>query len=294
MTDVDEEQDHLIRLLSPTVHVPPAAQAAGDALLHDILRTRTPSPWRRRLLVAVPVVAGLAAAALVISALLPASTPSTPVGPIGPAPADAALTFTENGGYLTVTIKDPAADPQRYRDELAKHGLDIKLDLVPANPGDVGKVVFTEIGDTGGGATLEAIEDPGRCNANGSCQVGFKVPLTFKSYAVVSFGRTPLPGEFVEGGSDQQNADGDAFVGKRVSEVRRLLAAKHMTAEYRVGWDSLAATEAEVPGTWIVYDTAPIDNTVIVLWVSADGKAPPKPRPSGSGATVIAPSVKAG
>ncbi len=47
MTDVDEEQDHLIRLLSPTVHVPPAAQAAGDALLHDILRTRpAPSPWR--------------------------------------------------------------------------------------------------------------------------------------------------------------------------------------------------------------------------------------------------------
>lgn len=48
-----------------------------------------------------------------------------------------------------------------------------------------------------------------------------------------------------------------------------------------------------MPGDWIVYDTAPIDTKVLVLWVSADGKAPPKPRPSGSGA-VPAPSVKAG
>ncbi|MDG6103262.1 hypothetical protein Daura_17290 [Dactylosporangium aurantiacum] len=287
MTDVDEEQDHLVRLLSPTVHVPSAAQAAGDELLRDILRTERPSPWRRRLLVAVPAVAGLAAAAVAVSALLPTSTP------VGPAPAGAALAFTEDAGYLIVTIKDPAADPQRYRDELARHGLNIKIELVPANPQDVGKVVHEEVGDTGGGPTLEAIEDPGRCTANGACQVGFKVPLNFTSYAVVAFGRTPLPGEFVEGGSDQQNADADALVGKRVSEARRLLVAQGRTAEYRVGWDSLAATEAQVPGDWIVYDTAPVSNTVVVLWVSPDGKAPDKPRPSPSG-QVVAPSVKAG
>lgn len=287
MTDVDEEQDHLVRLLSPTVHVPPAARAAGEELLRDILRTRPPSPWRRRLLVAVPAVAGLAAAAVAVSALLPPSTP------VGPAPASAALTFTEGAGYLTVMINDPAADPQRYRDELAEHGLNIKIELVPADPEDVGKVVFEELGDTGGGPTLEAIEDPGRCTANGACQVGFKVPLNFTSYAVVAFGRTPLPGEFIEGGSDQQNADAGALEGKRVAEARRLLAAQGKTAEYRVGWESLPATEAQVPGDWIVYDTAPISNTVVVLWVSPDGTAPDKPRPSASGQFVV-PSVKAG
>ena len=284
MTDVDEQQDHLIRLLSPTVHVPPSAHEAGEALLRDIVHTqaaepRASGPWRRRLLVGVPVVAGLAAAALVVSALLPSSAP---VGPIGPAPAKAALTITEDAGFLVVTIKDPAADPQRYRDELAKHGLNIKIELVPADPGDVGKVVFSEIGDTAGGPDLVSIEDPGRCTANGSCAVGFKVPLTFKSYAVFAFGRTPLPGEFVEGGSAEQNADARKLVGKRVSEVRRLLKAQGKSAEYRVGFDSLAATEDQVPGDWIVYDTAPISNTVIVLWVSQDGKAPVRPRPSGS------------
>ncbi|MEV0128637.1 hypothetical protein AB0H83_09230 [Dactylosporangium sp. NPDC050688] len=287
MTDVDEEQDHLVRLLSPTVHVPPAAQAAGDELLRDILDTRPPTPWRRRLLVSVPAVAGLAAAAIAVSALLPTSTP------VGPAPASAALSFTEAPGYLIVTIKDPAADPQRYREELARYGLNIKIELVPADPEDVGKVVFEELGDTGGGPTLEPIEDPGRCTANGTCEVGFKVPLNFRSYAIVAFGRTPLPGEFVDGGSDQQNADAEKLVGKRVTEARRLLSAQGKTAEYRVGWKSVAATEAQVPGDWIVYDTAPISNTVVVLWVSADGKAPDKPRPSQSG-QIIAPSVKAG
>lgn len=293
MTDVDEEQDHLIRLLSPTVHVPPAAQTAGDALLHDIMRAQAPTPWRRRLLVAVPVVAGLAVAALVISSLLPASTPSTPVGPIGPAPANAALTFAEDAGFLVVTIKDPAADPQRYRDELAKRGLNITIELVPAGPENVGKVVFEELGDTGGGPTLEAIEDPGRCTANGACQVGFKVPLNFTSYAVVAFGRTPLPGEFVEGGSAEQHADARKLRGKRVSEARVLLAAAGQTAEYRVGFQSLAATADQVPGSWIVYDTAPISNTVIVLWVSEDGTPPPPPA-SGEPGSFATPSVKVG
>ncbi|MFC4039478.1 hypothetical protein ACFO1B_13690 [Dactylosporangium siamense] len=287
MTDVDEEQDHLIRLLSPTVHVPPAARAAGDELLRDILDTRPPAPWRRRLLVGVPVVAGVAAAVLAAGSLLPSSAP------VGPAPANAALTFTEDRGFLIVTIKDPAADPQRYRAELARHGLDIKLELVPADPEDVGKVVFTEVGDTGGGPGLEAIEDPGRCTANGSCAVGFKVPLHFTSYAVVAFGRTPLPGEFVDGGSAEQKAAAGELVGKRVAEVRTLLAAQGRTAEYRVGAESLAATADQVPGSWIVYDTAPISNTVIVLWVSEDGKAPMRPRPSVSGA-VPQPSVRTG
>ncbi|MEV0561731.1 hypothetical protein [Dactylosporangium sp. NPDC050588] len=260
MTDVDEEQDHLIRLLSPTVHVPEPARAAGEDLLHAILDTGAPATnWRRRLLVGVPVAAGLTVAALVAGSLLTA-----------PKPANAALTFTEGDGFLTVTIKDPAADPQRYRDELARRGLNIKIELVPANPENVGKVVFEESGAPG----LEPIEDPGRCTANGSCQVGFKVPLNFSSYAVVAFGRTPLPGEFIEGGSTEENAVGGSLIGKRVSEARQILAANGMTAEYRVGPKSMAAPADQVPGDWIVFDTAPIPGNIIVLWSSADGKPP--------------------
>ncbi|MET7419077.1 hypothetical protein [Dactylosporangium sp. NPDC005555] len=275
MTEIDEEQDHLVRLLSPTVHVPASAQAASDELLRDILHATPPAAdWRRRLFIAVPAAAGLTVVALVAGSLL--STPE---------PANAALTFSERAGYITVTINDPAADAQRYNDELAKYGLNIKIQLVPANPDDVGKVVFEETGAPG----LEAIENPGRCNANGSCQVGFKVPLNFSSYAVVAFGRTPLPGESVDGGSTAQKDVGESLLGKTVAEARRILAAKGMTAEYRVGPKSLSAPAEEVPGDWIVFDTAPIDTTVIVLWSSADGRSPipsgddvPKPGPSAS------------
>lgn len=65
-----------------------------------------------------------------------------------------------------------------------------------------------------------------------------------------------------------------ALVGKRVSEVRELLAANGQTATYRVGFASLEAPADKVPGSWYVYDVAPLANNVVVLWVSADGKEP--------------------
>jgi hypothetical protein len=89
---------------------------------------------------------------------------------------------------------DPAADPQRYREELAAHGLDIDLWLAAAGPESVGRVVFQEDDIRG----IEPVEAPGNCTANGNCGVGVRVPLSYRGHARIVFGRTPLPGEFVK------------------------------------------------------------------------------------------------
>lgn len=295
MTESRDQQDHLIRLLAPVHHVPSSAQSpSGDAatiLLEGIMQSAEATPARpveraawfarhRRLAIAVPTVAAAAALAFGISAALPTGS-----GPVGPAPAQA-LQITKDDGYLIIKIKDPSADPQRYREELAKYNLNIKLTLVPAAPDQVGRIIFSDEGEPAGGPKLEWIEAPGDCTANG-CLVGIKVPVTFKSYANVVFGRTAKPGEYIEGGSPEDNARARELVGKTVSEALKILASRGQAPSYRVGLESIDTPAEKVPANWIVYDAAPLPDKVVALWVSADGKAPKNPNPSG-----VNPSVR--
>ncbi|HTJ38034.1 MAG TPA: hypothetical protein VL738_32770 [Dactylosporangium sp.] len=274
MHDVDEEQDALIRLLAPTVHV---RTSPDETLMRGIMATAdrpARALTRRRWLIAVPIVTGLAAAAFAVFAALPTSSP---VG--GPAPANA-LSITENAGYLVITIKDPAADPARYEAELKRRGLDIRISLAPVRSEQIGMVIFDEVGEPG---QLTYIEDPGHCTSNGACTVGVKVPLTFKSYARITFGRAPLPGEEDEVATQSGgDAKTDALRGKTVAEVRRILAAQGKTILYRVGWQSLDAPADQVPGSWKVYDAAYGTDNSMVIWVSPDGTPPTNPNPSSS------------
>ncbi|TDC42450.1 hypothetical protein [Micromonospora sp. KC213] len=298
MTDTDEQQDRLIRQLSPQFRIPASASSpagsAADELRQLIMGVSEVSPvteiakptvqpvngtayrrswsWRRRLAFAVPTVAGLGALAFLGLATLPGPSP---VGPV-PAQADA-LQVTRADSHLDIRILDPVADPQRYRAELARHGLSIDLKLAPAGADRVGRLIFSEE-DKRGGPSIETIEAPGDCSATGNCSVAVRVPLDYKGHAQLVFGRTPKPGETVEGDapvlSEGQEADLKALVGKRVSEARELLAARGQTAQYRVGFRSLEASADQVPGSWYVYDVAPLANNVVVLWASADGKEP--------------------
>jgi hypothetical protein len=286
MTNTDERQDRLIRLLSPEFRIAEEVSQPNGPVAEDLLRrimgesvpdsrsvlSRRHRSWRLRLAFAVPVMAGLVALAFVVSAWLPESSP------VGPAPAQAAvLQFTSSSGYLDIKILDPAADPQRYEKELAEHGLNIDLALAPATADRVGRVIFQEV-DDGDGPALKTIEAPGRCAVNGNCSVGIRVPLSYKGHARIMFGRTPKPGETVEGDapvlSPLQERQLRALVGKHVSDARTQLAAHGQTATYRVGFRSLEASADQVPGSWYVYDVAPLANSVVVLWVSADGKEP--------------------
>jgi hypothetical protein len=270
------EPDRMIQLLSPDLDIPQTAADPTGPAADDLLRRVMSTPptahrrrWGVRLAVGGSLVTGLAAAVVAATLWLPESAP------VGPTPARAAaLQITSSDDYLEIRIQDPAADPQRYREELAARGLDIELSLAAAEPGKVGRVVFQEDDIRG----IELVEAPGNCAADGDCGVGVRVPLSYRGHATIVFGRTPLPGESVEGDAPvvtpTQQAALDALVGMRVSEARLQLSANGQTASYRVGPKSLEASTAEVPGTWIVFQVAPLAGDVVVIWASPDGKEP--------------------
>jgi hypothetical protein len=269
------EPDKMIQLLSPRLDIPHAAAdptgPAADDLLHRLM-SAPPAPrrrWRLRWAVGAPLVTGLAAAVVAATVWLPESSPG------GPAPARAAaLRISTAGQYIEIRILDPAADPRRYRNELAAHRLDIDLSLAAAEPSEVGRVIFQE-DDTPG---IKLVEAPGNCTANGNCGVGVRVPIAYHGHARIVFGRTPLPGESVAGDAPvltpAQKTQLRALLGKHVSEARQQLAKNGQTASYRVGPKSLEAPASDVPGTWIVFNVAPLAGNVVVIWASADGKEP--------------------
>ncbi|ROT27122.1 hypothetical protein [Micromonospora sp. HM5-17] len=212
MTDLNDQPDHLVRLMLPQHRLlGTAAQPDGpaaDDLLHAILRAPDPDrapagirrrPWyrfsRRRLFIAVPTATALAAAIFVVSAVLPSTGGE---GPLGPAPAQAqALEITEQDGHLVIKILDPVADPPRYQAELRKHGLNIELFVKPVRPELVGRVIFVEE-SAKTDPELEVIEAPGNCKPDGGCAVGIRVPLGYQAAARVGIGRAPAPGESLE------------------------------------------------------------------------------------------------
>lgn len=280
------EPDRMIQLLSPELDIPHAAADPTGPAADDLLRRVMSAPppvrharWGLRLAVGGALATGVAAAVVAASVWLPESSPG------GPAPAQAAaLQFTTEDKYLEIRIVDPAADPRRYRAELAAHGLDIDLSLAPAAPDEIGRVIFQEESTPG----IKVIEAPGNCTANGDCGVGVQVPLAYRGQAHLVFGRTPRPGESVEGDapvlSAEQTARLHALVGKTVGDARRQLAADGQTPSYRLGVSHsdgkghgivtpLTPPAPEVLDTWIVYDVAPLPGNVVAIWASANGKA---------------------
>ena len=98
---------------------------------------------RRSLMIGLPAAACLAVAGLIATSL---GSPGQHVGPVpvGPPRAQAAvLSLTRHGGYLDVIVRNPTADPNRYRAEFAKYHLNISLRLVPASPSIVADFTFS-------------------------------------------------------------------------------------------------------------------------------------------------------
>lgn len=299
MTDVDDfKQDQQIRRLAPQFRLPPSVTdpsgPAAEELLQNILRMskHDVQPRRvwfapRRMVFAIPAAAMLAALVYLVVVAQPlggtrgqvvatgpsTTAPSATATPsLEPRPLTA-LKISRNADFVEIRIVDPVADPERYKQELAAYGIDVEISLVPAKPGDVGRVVFTETGDPGTGPDIQFIEAPGSCDPKGSCDIGIRVPLTYKTYARIVFGRTPLPGEFYEGDPASEQVK-ESIIGKHVSEALAILQSKGMTASYRVGPQQLNVPADQVPGTWIVFDASPIPGNVMVIWVSEDGKQP--------------------
>lgn len=261
-----------------------AASAAGA----DAPAAAPPRVRRGRALGLPLLAAGLAGAAVAVAlAVRPGgSGVAEPPAPTRAAPARvelvAALEFTRKGRYLDVRIRDPYADPGRYRKEFAEHGLDVDLRLVPVSPSLVGTVVMTETSAGTRPDEVTPIRVEGACevpSGGDDCTVGVRVRTGYEGSAKVVFGRAARPGEQY---SSTARADapgeamhGMAFRGKSVSQVLAALEERNVTVpEYRVAGDGRPEDRPpeRVPGGWYVHDAAPWADGQVLLFV---GPEPP-------------------
>jgi hypothetical protein len=201
--------------------------------------------WIRRR-ITLPLAAGLAALAIVLTWLVPGS-----LG-IGPRPA-AALDIKRQGDYYVITVKDLFADPERYEAQLRSLGINVSLRLVPATRGFEGKILtpFTPHNE------ITAIQSRGVCAEHRQCPIGLKIRVGYQGKALIQLGRIPRPGERVADPTMYRlDMPGQpfhcvAYINKTVDQVRAMLKKRGVTiswfADYKTSWSS-------VPGSWYVHE----------------------------------------
>ncbi|MFI7690105.1 hypothetical protein ACIBQ6_13605 [Nonomuraea sp. NPDC049655] len=304
---MNSDLDQLTRLFQahdPARHV---QARPGDltATLETILGDSAPVSakprrrWiRRRWLALVPVTVVLVGMAIALPVLLQPRE----VGPfiVGPAKA---LAFAKNGDYIDVRIVDPDADPRRFREDFAAHGLNVTLTMEPASPSLVGTLVsvsapqrtvtfhadgFTIDGEPGDNR-IKLIKgtDCGRT----WCQAGVSIPVSLRSPFELISGRPARPGERYELTGDPtargEILEGADLANRTVAEVKALLRERGATVEsYHqappepfprdgAGWDYTAHVlrPESVPDAWYVHEALGSHETNRVKLVVA-------PRPS--------------
>ncbi len=231
--------------------------------------------WGRkgRWLIGIPVAAGLAVALLVVTSL---GRPGQRVGPVtvGP-PAAQALSFSRHGGAIIVTVRNPLADPARYRSEFARHHLHITLKLLPVSPSLVGTVVYLS-GD------ITPITAHGRCHTGGggaACPVGVRVPASFHGQAQVVFGRAARPGEHYESTASAfapgELLHGMRVTGRTVAQVLAMLRHRGISVPwFNYDHRDYARNLRSVPGSWFVYDAVPWAPQQVMLFTGPTRKQP--------------------
>lgn len=196
------------------------------------------------------------------------------VGPVNLGPADAqALSFTTEGRNIIVIIRNPYADPAKYRAEFKAHHLNITLQLLPASPSLVGSVVAFSGSDLD---DLRPITATTGCKTQGRghCPIGIKVPSNYSGVAQLTFGRTARPGEQYDAEASAtapgEVMHGLAYEGKTVGVVLAMLKKRDVTVpQYR--WqhrnDSRALRPDQVPHDWIVEWALPWALHQVLLFV---------------------------
>ena len=271
-------------------------------------RQRVPQRARHRWSTGAPLAVALAVMLVVVTVLVasrllgsgrPAGSPRPPGRASNPTETTIAahvLSFTTSNGYTTVIVRNPLADPGRYRAELAAHHLNITLELVPASPSLVGTLVY--IGEPSGGPDLQTITAQGRCYTGGggaACPVGVRIPVGFRGQAEVVFGRAARPGEHYESTADAaapgEVMHGMSYVGDTVARVLAMLAQRDVTVPvFNENQQGYASNVAHVPGTWYVYGAGPWGPGQVMLMVGPT-RTPPASQAPQPGTPVVTPTA---
>jgi hypothetical protein len=220
------------------------------------------------------VAAAMTAVAAVAAVTAVAVLPGQQAAQQGTGSPGQLLSFTRDGGYIDVIIRNPLDDPARYRAEFAEHGMDITLDLVPVSPSLVGTLV---VGYSGSGITAIT---PASCDRGaGTCPaIGIRIPVGFHGPATIEFGRAARPGEqYLAVGPATALGEpmhGMSYVCRDVSAVLAMLSQRHVSAVVRYptaagGKVMFGADVLPAPWTWYVNEATLFAPGQVMLWVGS-------------------------
>lgn len=252
----------------PAAHVR-ADPATMSATLDAIIGSPRPVRRRRRKPLILITLTAVLAVVLPIVTLPGSGAPFI----LGPAKA---VAFADQGDHIDIRIVDPDADPRRYREDFAAHGLRVNLVMEPASPSLVGKVTGISSPDQSvdyhpdgfevANQWIKAIEGPG-CG-NFWCLDGISIPVDLRSPLELMAGRPARPGERYAVSGDP-TARGEFLAGQdltnlTVAQAIALVKERGGTVEayyepppegHRGNWihSEHARRPEEVPGSWYVH-----------------------------------------
>ncbi|GGM66647.1 hypothetical protein GCM10010106_10920 [Thermopolyspora flexuosa] len=242
-----DDIDRLVAAIAPDPG--PGLTPSGRQLMEEITTTPvalSPAPARRRRRwLAVPVAAGLTAAALALGWVLPA------LPGLGSAPAAAALDIRRDGDHYVIRVLDMYADPETYERELRARGLDITLEVKPTSRGRAGSVFIVQDLDrlqaegrvpadgrittvdelplgkeASPGDPVSPLRPPGSCQTPHGCPLGVRIPVDLTERARITIGREARPGEDYlirpDVGSPGEPLHCVPYVNRTVAEVTRI------------------------------------------------------------------------
>ncbi|MFI0352965.1 RNA polymerase sigma factor [Actinomadura sp. 9N407] len=278
-----------------------AADLADRITATDFVRSAEEPRRSLRVVIGLPLAAaGVTCAAVTVAVVAQEDRPG-----LRPAPSTAeptrspnirlasALTFKRQGDFINVRVRDPLADPERYKAEFAAHGLNVELTFVPASPSIVGTVVMMETEGDSAEGDITTITAKGECETGGggdACPVGVRVRTTYEGRTMIAFGRAARPGERYTSTAPVtapgEIMHGMTFRGHRVSDVLAALEKRKVTVpEFRYE-DANQSTDIpadQVQPTWYVRDATPLAKGQVLLFVGAE-PPPPPPRNGAPGA----------
>ncbi|NJP96048.1 hypothetical protein HCN51_42570 [Nonomuraea sp. FMUSA5-5] len=196
-------------------------------------------------------------------------------------PSDAAVSLfaeastTTSPDHLVVRIQDPVADLARYRAEFRRREMNIDLQVVAATAARTGKVLFLEDRDNPAGRP-EIVS--GRCGIQ-NCGVAVKVPVNYRSYASIVFGRPAKPGEMYDTGPGDSPGEGIGLpdiTAYRVLEAVAALRKRNLEIEYRYSYRGSdqpypkGVPASQVRPDWYVHDGLHGDAGQVILFVGPE------------------------
>lgn len=230
----------------------------------------------RRLAVAAVVVSALAAAAVIGPGLIEGGRG------VPNSYANSAIEIEQRGDAWVARVKDPYANPGLYGEAFKAVGLDVSLNLVPASPSGVGKVVRMGFsGNTSPGKGLGGGFEPEGCDMGSpGCALAVTVAVGFTGTGVISLGRPAKPGEQYENAATA-TTKGELLHGvkvdeRTVGEVREAAAERGVKTKIWVieptepsGYSYNPKGQPEHVGDdWIVWDAEVLGADTVKLLVT--------------------------